>query len=58
MIADAAHNPAGVAVTVAAITETFHFSGSSASSRSLADKDVAGVLDELEPVLSRDRGDY
>jgi dihydrofolate synthase/folylpolyglutamate synthase len=40
VLVDAAHNPAGMAAAVAALTEAFTFSG------------LAGILDELEPVLS------
>ena len=53
VIADAAHNPAGVAATVAALTESFNFErviGVVAVARRT--RTSAGVLDELEPVLS------
>lgn len=52
VIADAAHNPAGMAVTLAAITESFHFTRVIGVVSVMADKDVAGLLEELEPVLS------
>jgi dihydrofolate synthase / folylpolyglutamate synthase len=52
VIADVAHNPAGMAATVAAITETFSFSRLIGVLAVSEDKDVAGVLAELEPVLS------
>jgi dihydrofolate synthase / folylpolyglutamate synthase len=52
VIADAAHNPAGMAVTVAALTESFTFDRVIGVVAVLEDKDVAGLLDELEPVLS------
>jgi dihydrofolate synthase / folylpolyglutamate synthase len=52
VIADAGHNPAGVAATVEALTESFNFHRIIGVVAVLADKDVAGVLDELEPVLS------
>jgi dihydrofolate synthase / folylpolyglutamate synthase len=52
VFADAAHNPAGMAATVAAITETFSFSRLIGVFAVSEDKDVAGVLAELEPVLS------
>jgi dihydrofolate synthase / folylpolyglutamate synthase len=51
IILDAAHNPAGMAATAAAIEEAFtftHLTGVFAASR---DKDVAGMLGELEPLL-------
>jgi dihydrofolate synthase/folylpolyglutamate synthase len=52
VIADAAHNPAGMAATAAAVTEAFSFSRLVGVLAVSADKDVAGMLDELEPVLS------
>jgi dihydrofolate synthase/folylpolyglutamate synthase len=52
VIADAAHNPAGMAATAAAVTEGFSFSRLVGVLAVSADKDVAGILDELEPVLS------
>ena len=52
VIADAGHNPAGVAVTVQALTESFNFDKVIGVVAIMEDKDVAGVLDELEPVLS------
>lgn len=52
VIADAAHNPAGMAATMAAVTEAFSFSRLVGVLAVSADKDVAGILDELEPVLS------
>jgi dihydrofolate synthase / folylpolyglutamate synthase len=52
VIADAAHNPAGMASTAAAVTEAFSFSRLVGVLAVSADKDVAGMLDELEPVLS------
>jgi len=51
IILDAAHNPAGMAATAAAIDEAFtftHLTGVFAASR---DKDVLGMLSELEPLL-------
>jgi dihydrofolate synthase/folylpolyglutamate synthase len=50
VIADAAHNPAGMAATVAALSESFTFSGLIAILAVSEDKDVPGMLDELEPV--------
>jgi len=52
VIIDAAHNPAGMAATVAAIEETFEFTRLAGVFAASADKDVAGVLTELEPLLS------
>jgi dihydrofolate synthase / folylpolyglutamate synthase len=52
VIADAAHNPAGMAASVAAVSESFSFSRLVGVLAVSADKDVAGMLDELEPVLS------
>jgi len=53
VIADAGHNPAGVAVTVQALTESFNFDKVIGVVAIMEDKDVAGVLDELEPVLAQ-----
>jgi folylpolyglutamate synthase/dihydropteroate synthase len=52
VIADAAHNPAGMAVTVQALTESFNFERVIGVVAVMEDKDVAGLLDELEPALS------
>ncbi len=52
VIADAAHNPAGMAVTVQALTESFDFDRVIGVVAVAEDKDVAGLLDELEPALS------
>jgi folylpolyglutamate synthase/dihydrofolate synthase len=52
VIADAAHNPAGMAATLEAVTESFNFERVIGVVAVLADKDVDGVLEELEPVLS------
>ena len=46
------HNPAGVAATLEALTESFNFERVIGVVAVLEDKDVEGVLDELEPVLS------
>ncbi len=53
VIVDAAHNPAGMAATVAALTEAFTLSELIAILAVSEDKDVPGILDELEPVVSR-----
>ena len=52
VIIDAAHNPAGMAATAAAIEEAFTFSRLVGVFAAAADKDVAGVLAELEPLLA------
>jgi dihydrofolate synthase / folylpolyglutamate synthase len=52
VIADAAHNPAGMAVTMQALTESFDFTRVIGVVAVNADKDVDGLLAELEPVLS------
>jgi dihydrofolate synthase/folylpolyglutamate synthase len=52
VIADAAHNPAGMAVTVQALTESFDFDRVIGVVAVAEDKDVTGLLDELEPLLS------
>jgi len=52
VIVDAAHNPAGMAATVAALSEAFTFSELIAVLAVSEDKDVPAILDELEPVAS------
>ncbi|MFI0485739.1 bifunctional folylpolyglutamate synthase/dihydrofolate synthase [Actinomadura sp. 9N215] len=52
VLLDAAHNPAGMAATVATVTESFGFTRLAGVLAIAADKDVAGVLDQLEPVLA------
>jgi dihydrofolate synthase/folylpolyglutamate synthase len=51
VIADAAHNPAGMAATVAALTEAFPYMRLTGVLAVAADKDVVSLLAELEPVL-------
>ncbi|MEU3020384.1 MULTISPECIES: folylpolyglutamate synthase/dihydrofolate synthase family protein [unclassified Nocardiopsis] len=51
VIADAAHNPAGMIATVAAVEEAFSFSRLVGVVAIMADKDVEGVLEPLEPLL-------
>jgi dihydrofolate synthase / folylpolyglutamate synthase len=51
-IIDAAHNPAGMAATVAAIEEAFSFARLSGVFAASGDKDVPGILAELEPLLT------
>ncbi len=50
ILLDAAHNPHGMAATVAALQEEFAFSKLVAIVAMLADKDVRGALELLEPV--------
>jgi len=52
VIVDAAHNPAGMAATVAALDESFEFASLIAVVAIAADKDVPAVLDQLEPLAS------
>jgi dihydrofolate synthase/folylpolyglutamate synthase len=51
ILVDAAHNPHGVAASVAAIDEAFDFRRLVAVLAVLSDKDVRGMLDLLEPVV-------
>jgi dihydrofolate synthase / folylpolyglutamate synthase len=53
VLVDAAHNPAGMAATVAAVEEAFRHTDLIVIAAISADKDVAGILDELEPVTTR-----
>jgi dihydrofolate synthase / folylpolyglutamate synthase len=52
VIIDAGHNPGGMAATVAAVQEAFTFTRLAGVFAASADKDVAGILTELEPLLS------
>ena len=52
MIVDSAHNPAGMAASMAAVTEAFGFGALEAVLAISADKDVVGILAEMEPVVS------
>jgi len=51
ILIDAAHNPAGAAATAAALGEDFSFSRLVGVVGAMADKDIAGILAALEPVL-------
>jgi dihydrofolate synthase / folylpolyglutamate synthase len=51
ILLDAAHNPHGMQATVTALTEEFAFRRLVGVFAAFADKDVAGVLELLEPVL-------
>jgi dihydrofolate synthase/folylpolyglutamate synthase len=52
VILDAAHNPAGMEASVEAVTEAFTFAALIGVLAVSADKDVPGILDQLEPVIS------
>jgi dihydrofolate synthase/folylpolyglutamate synthase len=52
VILDAAHNPAGMAATVAALTDAFSFTTLIAVVACLNDKDVAGMLEVLQPAVT------
>jgi folylpolyglutamate synthase/dihydrofolate synthase len=51
VIADAAHNPAGMSAMLTALTESFGFERVIGVVAVSEDKDVTGLLAELEPVL-------
>ncbi|HEY8471427.1 MAG TPA: folylpolyglutamate synthase/dihydrofolate synthase family protein [Natronosporangium sp.] len=51
VLLDAAHNPHGMAATVTALSEEFSFRRLVAVVAMFEDKDVAGVLELLEPVV-------
>ncbi|MDQ7911445.1 folylpolyglutamate synthase/dihydrofolate synthase family protein [Phytohabitans sp. ZYX-F-186] len=51
ILLDGAHNPHGMAATVTALQEEFSFSRLVAVVAVLADKDAAGLLELLEPVV-------
>jgi dihydrofolate synthase / folylpolyglutamate synthase len=52
VIIDAAHNPGGMAATVAAMQDAFSFTRLTGVVAVSKDKDVAGILAELEPLLN------
>ncbi len=52
VLLDAAHNPAGMAATVATVTEGFGFTRLVGVVAVADDKDAAGILEQLEPVLA------
>lgn len=52
ILVDAAHNPAGMAATLSAVTEILGSRPVIGVCAALQDKDVTGVLAEMEPVLS------
>ena len=49
---DAAHNPAGARATAEAVGESFGFNRLVGVFAAMADKDVRGMLEALEPVLA------
>jgi dihydrofolate synthase/folylpolyglutamate synthase len=51
VLVDAAHNQDGMAATVAAVNEEFGFTRLVGILAVMADKDVAGMLEELEPLV-------
>ena len=52
VILDSAHNPAGMEAAMEAVTEAFTFAAITGVLAVSADKDVAGILDQMEPVIS------
>jgi dihydrofolate synthase/folylpolyglutamate synthase len=52
VLLDAAHNPAGMAATIAAVGDAFSFTQLVAVVACLSDKDVEGMLEVLEPAVS------
>ncbi|SSC22098.1 Folylpolyglutamate synthetase, partial [Klenkia terrae] len=52
VLVDAAHNPAGMAATVAAVRESFDFTRLVGVVGCVAGKDVTGMLAELEPLCA------
>lgn len=52
VLVDAAHNPAGAAATAAGLGESFGFTRVVGVFAAMADKDVRGMLEALEPVLA------
>lgn len=53
IVLDAAHNPAGARATAEAITDSFRFDPLVGVVSVMQDKDVEGLLEAFEPVLSR-----
>lgn len=51
VVVDAAHNPAGARVLAEALADSFRFAAVVGVVAVLADKDAAGMLETLEPVL-------
>jgi dihydrofolate synthase / folylpolyglutamate synthase len=53
VIVDAAHNPGGMTASLEALTEAFTFTELIAILAVSEDKDVAGILDLMEPLVTR-----
>jgi folylpolyglutamate synthase/dihydrofolate synthase len=53
VLVDAGHNPGGMAASMEALTEAFTFTQLIAILAVSEDKDVAGIMDQLEPVADR-----
>jgi dihydrofolate synthase/folylpolyglutamate synthase len=53
VIVDAAHNPGGMAASMEALTEAFSFTELIGILAVAEDKDVTGILAEMEPVVTR-----
>ncbi|MGI8870245.1 MAG: bifunctional folylpolyglutamate synthase/dihydrofolate synthase [Mycobacteriales bacterium] len=51
IVVDAAHNPHGMAASVAAVSESFTFTRLVGIFAAVGDKDVSGMLELLEPLL-------
>ncbi|MFC4561243.1 bifunctional folylpolyglutamate synthase/dihydrofolate synthase [Nocardiopsis mangrovi] len=51
VLVDAAHNPAGMAASAAAVEEDFGFTRLVGVLAVMADKDIEGILEPLEPLL-------
>ena len=52
VIVDSAHNPAGMAASMEGLTEAFTFAEVIGVLAVSADKDIPGILDQLEPVIA------
>ncbi|MGH3391505.1 MAG: bifunctional folylpolyglutamate synthase/dihydrofolate synthase [Actinomadura sp.] len=52
VLVDSAHNPAGMAASAETLTESFGFTRLVGVVAMAVDKDVAGMLEQLEPVLA------
>jgi folylpolyglutamate synthase/dihydrofolate synthase len=52
VIVDSAHNPAGMAASMEAVSEAFTFAALIGVLAVSADKDIPGILDQLEPVAA------
>ena len=52
VLVDAAHNPAAMRALAAAIADHYHFDNLTVVISAMADKDLAGMLTELQPIAS------